>query len=219
MKIGITNIKGGVGKSTIAQNLAVCVAHSGNSVQIIDTDTNQNSIDWAAARDEELPQILAVGCQNERMISKIANSINESFDFVIMDGSPHMGKLTTSIMITSDILLIPITTSTHDVRAFGQFVERLRNVQQLKEANGEKLNAYLILNMYKNHNVQKQLAKILESFEIPIINSKLNQRTAYVESALEGRGVLEWSDKKASEEFLSLTREIFDIAESLGFIE
>ena len=44
MKIGITNLKGGVGKTTLSINLAVCFAHMGYKVCIVDTDTNQNSM-------------------------------------------------------------------------------------------------------------------------------------------------------------------------------
>jgi len=38
MIISISSLKGGVGKSTIAQNLAVCFAHQGYTVCIADAE-------------------------------------------------------------------------------------------------------------------------------------------------------------------------------------
>ncbi|WP_461137387.1 nucleotide-binding protein, partial [Spirosoma terrae] len=55
MIISVTSLKGGVGKSTIAQNLAVCFAHSKYTVCIVDVDTNQSALRWSGLRDEDLP--------------------------------------------------------------------------------------------------------------------------------------------------------------------
>jgi len=61
MSICITNLKSGVGKTTISINLALCFAHMGYRVCILDTDTNQSSLKWYGARDESLPDVLAIG--------------------------------------------------------------------------------------------------------------------------------------------------------------
>ena len=61
MIISITSLKGGVGKSTITQNLAVCFAHMGYNTCIVDADTNQSSLKWAGLRPENLPLIFVSG--------------------------------------------------------------------------------------------------------------------------------------------------------------
>ena len=59
MKIlAISNLKGGVGKSTIAQNIAAQFAQNGVKVCIADTDTEQKtSVKWASLRDSSLVSI------------------------------------------------------------------------------------------------------------------------------------------------------------------
>jgi chromosome partitioning protein len=54
MIISVTSLKGGVGKSTIAQNLAVCLAHNGVNVCVADADPdNENSGNWGNIRSDD----------------------------------------------------------------------------------------------------------------------------------------------------------------------
>ena len=57
MVISFISYKGGVGKTTMSENVAVCFAHAGRSVCIVDADDSANSISWVARRDTELPKI------------------------------------------------------------------------------------------------------------------------------------------------------------------
>jgi chromosome partitioning protein len=75
-EIGITNLKGGVGKTTLSTNLAVCFAHMGYSVCIVDSDTNQNSLAWYGAR-EEGPAIMVVGATDAKALNKIVDQLNQ----------------------------------------------------------------------------------------------------------------------------------------------
>ena len=88
MRIGISNLKGGVGKTTITQNLAVCFAHMNYKVCIVDTDTNQNSLSWYGARDEELPEVTEVGAADSRAMNKTVASLHKDYDIVLIDGTP-----------------------------------------------------------------------------------------------------------------------------------
>ena len=71
MIISVTSLKGGVGKSTITQNLAVCFAHSGYKVCIADADTNQSALRWSSLRDADLPPVPAFGTPEKTLSSNI----------------------------------------------------------------------------------------------------------------------------------------------------
>lgn len=215
MKIGISNLKGGVGKTTVAQNLAVCFATMGYKTCILDTDRNQNSISWSGVRDESLPEILVVGSTDERAISKAVNKLDETHDFVIIDGTPSLSELTTRIILASDLLVIPILPSAHDIRAIHQFIERYNQALEFREY----IPAYFFVNQYQGYTVQKSIRELLTQFEIPIMETTFRERVAYIEAAVEGKGVVEWTDEKAAEEVVALANEVLVIAEKLDFVK
>ena len=195
MKIGVSNLKGGVGKTTVSQNIAVCFAHLGYKTCILDTDRNQNSISWSGVRDEELPEILVVGSTDERAITKAVNKLNDSFDFVVIDGTPSLSEMTTRVILASDLLIIPILPSAHDIRAIHQFIDRYQQALEFRD----DIPAYFFVNQFQGYTVQKSIRDLLLQFGLPILQTTFRERVAYVEAAVEGRGVIEWTDEKAAE--------------------
>lgn len=216
MKIGVTNLKGGVGKTTIAQNIAVCFAHMGYKVCIVDTDTNQNSLAWNGVRDENLPNILVVGATDSNALNKTVDALHKDHEIIVIDGTPSLSKMTTRIILASDLLLIPVLPSGHDFRSMNQFFERFEQAKEFKE----EIPAYILLNQFsKNVNVHQDMKDILEQFEVPIMKSTVRSRVAYNKTGIEGMGVYEHSDNKAKLEMVNLTNEILELAEKHNFLQ
>lgn len=218
MKIGITNLKGGVGKTTLAQNLAVCLAHMEYKVCLVDTDTNQNSLSWYGARDENLPEILVVGATDSKALNKSVDKLHKDHDFIVIDGTPSLSEMTTRIILSSDLLLIPILPSGHDFRSMERFFERYEQAKEFKD----QIPAYFVLNQYsENINIYQDMKELLgqfkEEFEVGTLETTIKKRIAYIKTAIEGTGVYEYNDNKAKAEMVSLTKEVLDKAEKLGY--
>ena len=216
MKIGVTNLKGGVGKTTIAQNLAVCFAHMGFKTCLVDTDTNQNSLAWCGVRDESLPNVTIIGATDAKALSKTVENMNKDYEIVVIDGTPSLSEMTTRIIISSDLLIIPILPSAHDFRAMHPFFERLNQAKEFKP----NIPAYFLINQFSpTVNIYKGMRQAIEGFGLDVLKSTLNKRAVYIETALEGKGVYESSDNKAKEEIINLTKEILDKAQENGLIK
>ena len=217
MKIGITNLKGGVGKSTITQNLAVCFAHLDYKVVIVDTDINQNSLSWYGARDEDLPNINVVGVSESEALTKSITNLHQDYDIVLIDGRPSLSKMATRIILASDLLLIPIRPSGQDFRTMDEFFKRYEEAKEFRE----DIPAYLILNEFSNQKKVHEgvLSQLESSFSVPVLKSKLNSRVAYTETGILGKGVYEYSDDKAKAEIIALTNELLDEAQKLKLME
>lgn len=219
MIIAITNLKGGVGKSTITQNLAVCLAHMEYKVCIVDTDENQNSMSWNGARDESLPNITVVGATEQKGFSKAVKSLHLDYEVVLVDGTPSLSEMTTSIIINADLIIIPLRPSAQDFRTMDKFLARYNDAVAIK---GD-IPAYFLLNEYDDRKIiHRGIRETLEdNYDLPFMNFQIGSRTIYNEASVEGMGVYEAtgdSSDKARQEMVKLTNEVLEKASALKLV-
>lgn len=211
MIISITSLKGGVGKSTLSQNLAVCLAHIGYKVAIVDTDTNASSVHWSGIRPEHLPPVAVFGIADSDALSKNVKRLLADYDLVIIDGTPSLSRLVSTIIVLGDVVLIPIRPSGLDLWATEKFIEKYEQAQALKG----KVKAYFLMNQYDpNITFNRDSREVLQDLDIPTLPIAIKSRIAYVEAVVQGMGVYEYKDKKAREEMVQLTNEVLALLRS-----
>ena len=126
MVIAVNNLKGGVGKTTIATKLAVAFAQRGLKVCIIDTDLTQKSaMEWAGNRGETEPHIPVYGVIGKQLSTEL-QKLNKVNDIVLIDGTPQLLELAERAILGSDILLVPLSAGIYDFRSFEIFMEKGR---------------------------------------------------------------------------------------------
>ena len=208
MIISVTSLKGGVGKSTITQNLAICFAHSGYKVCIADADANQSALRWSSLRDESLPKVPAFGTPEKTIASNI-KQLSDDYEILLIDGTPSLDRLTSKIILLADLLIIPILPSGLDLWATEHFLERYSDAQSQKE---KPIPAYFLLNQFQsNLNLNKEVREVLQDTGISVLENVLRPRVAYPEAVVKGMGVFEYKDEKAKAEFVELYNEINEI--------
>lgn len=214
MRIAVTNLKGGVGKTTIAVNLAVAFTQRGKTVCIIDTDQKQHSaLEWAGLRNESKSLIQVFAVEQNQINHKMLANLQEKYDIVILDGTPQLSELATRTILVSDILIIPISPSIFDFRAFESFFKLVKEMNETRlTANLSSVSAHIVMNRINERaNIAKEIGEALAVYETPILKTRLVNRTSYADSATDGMGVVEGKDKKAKEEFNHFTDEIEQI--------
>lgn len=207
MIIAVTSLKGGVGKSTISQNIAVCFAHMGYKVAIVDTDTNASSVHWSGLRNEELPHITVIGLTDASALSKNIKQLHEDYDIIVIDGRPSLSKLVSTIIVLGDVVLIPIRPSGFDIWATEKFLEHYEQAKALKG----QVKAFFILNEFNPKvKLNQDIKSALSELDIKSLASTLRHRIAYAESSVLGMGAYEYRDQKAKKEVTELTNEILE---------
>jgi chromosome partitioning protein len=209
MIISITNLKGGVGKTTLTTNLAVAFLLRGYKVCIVDTDLGlKSSMEWSGNRDEGLPRLPVFGV-GIKQLNKEVEVLDQDYDVVFIDGSPQLSELADRTILCSDIVIIPVLPGIYDFRAFENFLERYEQVKGLKEAQGAAIKAFVILNRYlEKSNVSKEIKEALGEYEVKIMDAKLASRVAYIDTATQGMGVMEYKDAKAKAEISQIADEL-----------
>lgn len=210
MKIlAISNLKGGVGKSTIAQNIAAQFAQNGVKVCIADTDTEQKtSVKWASLRDSSLVSVPVFSIAPEKVSQEILG-LKQKYDLVIVDGTPALTELTTRIIILSDLVLVPILPGGGDIWALENFLERYQEAKVTKESYGGKVNIAVVVNRYNERTtLDREVVNAIQDFDVTVLATKLANRVSYREATIQGISVHDTKDEKAKQEIDELTKEI-----------
>lgn len=216
MILSILNLKGGVGKTTISTNLAIAFALQGKDVCLIDTDLQQkSSSDWHSKRAEELPGITVIAVGNPGQIGESTRKLASKYDIVILDGTPNVGEVTDRAILVSDIVLIPLEPSIYSLDAFHNFYKNLTFLIKKREMVEERLEVRILINkVVPGTRVSHEIMDAVKDYELPILESRLHNRTAYVQSAAEGKGVMEWKDPLAKVETARLADELVRLMDS-----
>ena len=113
------NTKGGVGKTTVALNLAIAQARAGRDVWFIDGD-RQGTAQAAIALRAEAELAPGIACaaypDGSTLRSQVLHQTGKFADIIIDAGGRDSGALRAALIL-SDVLLVPFHPRTYDVWA------------------------------------------------------------------------------------------------------
>jgi len=173
--IVVANPKGGVGKSTVATNLAGALARAGRSVMLGDVDRQQSARQWLGLRPAALPAIKTWDVAREGVVRPPKGTTH-----VVLDtpAGLHDRKLDTVLAI-ADRVLVPLQPSLFDIQATHAFVQELR-------AHKSKAKIAVVGNRVKDTTVSAdQLRRFLDTLGVPVL-AMLRDTQLYVQLAARG---------------------------------
>ncbi|APS84872.1 hypothetical protein AVM71_17480 (plasmid) [Piscirickettsia salmonis] len=195
--VQIANSKGGVGKSTIACNLATALVHAGFSVVIADCDPQFSSSSWADERQDNGKLLNVDIVQKTGKIIPALRQLTKKYDFVVVDTAGHDSVEMRAALTVSDLTIVPFKPSQLDIDVLGAMQELIENAQ---DAGNDKMQVAWIINMAAPNPRSKKLKETQDALNdaegFNLLKSVLHNRDAYEESMSEGCGVVELKDKK-----------------------
>ena len=201
--IGIIQVKGGAGRSTVSTNLAGELSRLGPTV-LIDCDMPQGtSASWYAVRDQPGDLSADTATTHRELISKVEQ--HQDAAYIVLDGPPRIAELTRAILILSDLCLVPVGASAAEIWATSDLLDLIREADKVTTVQARML--------WTRHRSHTKLAKDLSELAakelgLPALTTSLGMRVAYPQALGEGLTVAELPDASAKAELTSLIAEI-----------
>ncbi|WP_420405523.1 ParA family partition ATPase [Nisaea sp.] len=204
--ITIAQQKGGAGKTTLAAQLAVALAHSGKSVAAIDIDPQMSLATWFRMRTSLNGEIAYRGKGALEIIQitgwRAAAEIEKQaklHDVVIVDSPPHAETEAKIAVRNAHIVLIPVQPSPMDVWATKPTVDM---------AAAERTPVLLVLNRVPPRaKLTERMTAAVKELEVPVAKVSIGNRVALASSMADGLGVVEAAKRSvAAQEITALTK-------------
>lgn len=215
MVLALTSQKGGVGKSTLAFNLATLFARDGVGVGIADSDDNQTCLRWYENRQKHnkpLPTVDVISMPDEVMHSQLKR-LKTQYDLIIIDGMPTLGKTMTKILYAADYALIPIRLSGPDPGTLGSFAQRIEDVNDDRDI---PLSTGVVLNSFDGRvSLVRRMREALKDHPLNVYPQFITNRSIYGESYLRGLGINEILDEKGRQRNPEAVRELESFYQAL----
>jgi len=201
--------KGGTGKSTVATNLAVWLAHQGRDVILVDTDRQGTSSRFVDRRNalDGLPKIHCA--EKYGNVFDTAKDLASRYEEVIIDAGGRDSEELRTALVAAQVIYVPLKASQPDLETsvhMNELVKLARGMNQVLESR-------LVISMGPTHPAvhedqdAKELLSELPEFEMsPVV---VRDRKVYRDAMVEGKGVIEMNNEKATDEIGSLAKEIY----------
>ena len=201
--------KGGSGKSTIARGLVGAAEARGLGVALLDTDTTENTLDWAttAARGGFWNHDIAVfQTINAREVDAILREIEaddeEPRDLLVIDTPGDARDIHEVCLGLSDLILCPINLSEQAINTAVKTVDFVERARAGLDDPTQVGALRVVLNMLEARSaasILRQERRVREELmvtgaagrpvaRLPLMRTEIRRRAAYVE--MEEKGLL-----------------------------
>lgn len=131
--IVVGNLKGGVGKTTVAVNLACALARKKRTV-LVDADSQASASEWLTQPPDNLT-VLPLPLEGEttadiRTWALKVQGLRGEAQRVVIDLPPHLTNVTGVAIGMADLMVVPVGPSVADLRATAKTIKIIREFRE-----------------------------------------------------------------------------------------
>ena len=204
--IGFVQLKGGVGRSTLATNLAGTLAETAK-VALLDCDAPQNTCShWLSQRNELYDideQLDLYQPATYKALLKLCNQLDSQYDYIIIDCPPRLDGFSKATMLKADLVLLPLGASAAEIWSVEAMLPVLSEARKINS----QLDVRIIWNRFRGYtrSAKDNATTARKDLKLPEIRQKLGYRVSYSDAMAKGLTVHETDDKSARVEMWSLS--------------
>ena len=213
MIVTIGNTKGGVGKTTLAVNIAIARALSGRDVWLIAGD-RQGTAHTAISIRSETGQRPGIACATYPDGPTLRAQVQQQaskFDDIIIDAGGRDSTALRAALVLSDLLIVPFQPRSYDVWALNDIAALVDEARSVRD----NLRAVAVLNCadpgeHSSDNAEAAAA-VADVPQFEYLATPIRRRKSFANAAGAGLSVLEVkpADQKAVSELNALLKNLF----------
>ncbi len=179
--VALANLKGGVGKTSLAVNLACASAVAGARTLLLDADPQQSARLWASRRP--LPaEVRAHPLEREEELGawlEVLQRARSTHDRIYLDLPAALTSVTTAAFLLADLVLVPTSAGALECHATARTLRHLARVRAQRPRR--PLPALLVPNRIEGRaaRAQRRLAALGEEVAPAV------RRSGRIEAAME----------------------------------
>ncbi len=212
MIITVGNTKGGVGKTTLAVNIALARALSGRDVWLVDGDrqgTTQTAISIRAQAGHQ-PGIACSTYPEGQVLRAQVQQQGRKYDDIIIDAGGRDSTALRAALVLSDILVVPFQPRSYDVWALHDIAALVDEARSVRDG----LRAVAVLNAADPGSSLDNIEAAEAVADVPqfeYLATPIRRRKVFASAGGGGLSVFEAkpADRKAIDEMTALVNALF----------
>lgn len=206
--IAVVGRKGGIGKSTIAGNLAAEFIEMGRSVIVIDADPQHSLVAWSEQGEGLLAQcVVSVDSGDSAALRANVKSASAEADVVLIDTPPGMPEVIRVAAMVADLVLLPCGPSPLDMFPLKETIAIALKVRAARRSKKPRIRL-VPSKVTMNTNLGRSLQSSLEEMGKKVMPG-LCQRVIVAEAVKLGLTVREYAPGSVSaKEFHTLAKAV-----------
>ena len=186
--VTVASQKGGTGKTTLCGHLAVAAERAGaGPVALLDTDPQGSLADWSNARAAETP--LFAQADIATLATDLDHLREQGIELVIVDTPPAVSYAIMEVVQLSDLVLIPVRPSPHDLAAAGATADLVEGLH--------KTLVFVVNSASPRARITAEAAIALSQHGT-VASTIVSFRSDFASSMIDGRTVMELPRAKRS---------------------
>ncbi|KUY95498.1 chromosome partitioning protein ParA [Burkholderia territorii] len=211
MIVAVGNPKGGVGKSTVAVQLALGVMLAGQRAWLVDGDPQGSSAGAALVRsDAGLLGLASLYCDDGQELHRAILANSQKYDHVVIDIGARDSSAFRAALAVADVVLIPVMPRSFDVWALDDMAKLLGEARKVN-----RVRALAFLNAADTQGADNREAEAaIASYDaFDLLPCRLYRRKAYANASAAGLHVEEMGrrDTTACAEIERLQDAVFGV--------
>ena len=190
----IANRKGGVGKTTLATNLAVALSNKGKML-LVDADEQRSAHQWNEHRQNKLDAITV----HEKLLDTL-EPLNDKYDFILIDVAGRDSEIFREALLVSDKIIVPTQASLLDLEVIPYIADKIKEAQE----KNPSLKASVVINKAsanpKNNEVAQAREYLADYPIFKLVKTVIHDRKQFRDAIIESRSVSEMGSSKAKDE-------------------